>query len=72
MPVANIKDLKSKKVKPVCDHCGESDIRVEAFVTFNVLTQTWKIMELTDNYVCNNCGQECQPKWIVIGEPNGK
>lgn len=63
-----VTDLK-KKVKPVCPSCGSADIRLEAWVGFNITRQNWEIEDLTENMVCNNCGKACQPKWVVIGEP---
>lgn len=53
----------ARKVKPVCDHCGSSDIRVEAFIEWNAAKQDWKLKEVTDNIVCCDCGRECNPKW---------
>ena len=55
----------AKKVRPVCDHCGSSDIRIEAYVEWNASKQDWKLKEVTDNIVCNDCGKDCKPKWVL-------
>jgi hypothetical protein len=55
-----------KKVKPVCDHCGASDLRVEAYLEWDIRNQTWKIGELIDDHqVCNSCGKDCKPRWVL-------
>jgi hypothetical protein len=56
----------AKKVKPVCNHCGSEDIRIEAFVEWNAAKQAWNVREVTDNIVCNECGKDCKPKWILV------
>jgi len=55
-----------KKVVPMCERCGSSDIRTEAFAEWNAVNQNWKVRELLDgNTVCANCGRECQIKWSL-------
>jgi len=53
-----------KKAVPVCNKCGSSNVRTEAFAEWNGVTQNWKIHELLDgNQVCADCGQDCEIKW---------
>jgi len=56
----------AKKVRPVCDQCGSDDIRIDAFVEWNISKQDWKIKEVTDFIVCNDCGRDCKPKWVLV------
>lgn len=55
----------AKKVRPKCDHCGSSDIRVEAYVTWSAAKQNWEIKELTENQICNECGRGCKARWVL-------
>jgi hypothetical protein len=58
----------NKKVKPVCNHCGSSDLMTECYVDWNIKDQAWEIVDLTKNVVCNKCGRDCDPKWVVVKE----
>lgn len=53
-----------KRAIPMCSKCGSSDIRCEAFASWNERLQDWRVAELIEtNQVCNACGQDCDIKW---------
>jgi len=53
-----------KKAMPRCSKCGSSNVRVEAFASWNERLQNWKVEELIEtNQVCADCGQDTDIKW---------
>jgi len=54
----------NKKAVPSCSKCGSSNVRVEAFATWNERLQNWRVAEIIEsNQVCADCGQDCDIKW---------
>lgn len=40
----------------VCEKCGSSDVRVDAYASWNPHTKQWELAELFDEEVCMSCG----------------
>lgn len=59
-----IRKLQGKK-KPVCTHCGSSDIKADAFAVWNIKKQRWDVAAVMDNgHSCEACRGECNFKWV--------
>jgi FkbM family methyltransferase len=52
--------MKAKKqsVVYVCASCGSLDVRLNAYVEWNVKTQEWEIASIFDSAICRDCGAE--------------
>jgi hypothetical protein len=54
------------RATPACSECGSSDVRCEAFASWNERLQDWRVSELIEtNQVCNRCGKDCNVNWRI-------
>ena len=56
------------KVKPVCTHCGGSNILFDAVSCWDVERQEQVMINTFDNIDCEDCGGECSIDWIEVTE----
>lgn len=57
-----------RKVKPVCSHCGGSNIFFDAVSGWDVERQEQVILNTFDNTDCEDCESECSINWIEVSE----
>lgn len=57
-----------RKVKPVCTHCGGSNIFFDAVSTWDVERQEQVMLNTFDNTDCEDCEGECSVNWIEVTE----
>jgi hypothetical protein len=54
------------KTKPVCKHCGSDDIIADAYVAWDNELQDWSLVNVFEDFICNNCDVETNIKWVEI------
>ncbi len=54
----------AKAQKPVCSECGSDNVTRDGILDWNVNAQEWQYHAPLDNTDCNECGGECNLKWI--------
>lgn len=50
---------KIKKIRKVCSECGSTDVRVDAWASWDETNQQWELAESYDNSWCIDCEGEC-------------
>lgn len=52
----------SDRIRIVCDRCGNTDIRKDAWAGWNIDEQKWELIDVFDkpNW-CMDCDGECSP-----------
>jgi len=50
---------KPTKIKKVCNKCGSTDICVDAWASWDEVTQEWVLANMYEATFCNDCEQEC-------------
>ena len=47
-------------VQPICDACGRTDIRIDAWATWGLPAQRWELHSTYDAHaMCGDCGGDC-------------
>ena len=55
------------KTKPVCSTCKSDNVFVDAYVSWDVATETWQVENtFPKGGHCNDCGGECTITWEKI------
>lgn len=49
-----------KRVTQNCTECGSTDVRIDAWASWNEETQEWELAETYDNPYCMECEGECK------------
>lgn len=50
----------TKKLKKICDECGSTDVRIDAWASWNEDTQEWELAETYENPFCMDCEGPCR------------
>lgn len=61
-------ELKKKRIIPVCVKCGSPRVKGDAYTEWDCEKQDWVLDQLFSNYVCDNCGKECNIEWEDVDE----
>lgn len=49
------------KIQMVCAHCGGTNVKADAFATWNVAAQEWQVSDTMDSgHACEDCDGECR------------
>ena len=58
------------KKQMVCRDCGSDDVSVDAYVDWNVETQSWDIIRATyESATCHQCGDSCKLNEVPYADP---
>lgn len=47
--------MRSDKEIPTCPQCGGTDVKVDAWATWDVEEQQWELHSTYENYFCEDC-----------------
>ena len=51
---------------PVCESCGSSDVKCDAWAVWDARAQEWEVGETFDMAHCETCGNECSLAWRPV------
>ena len=56
-------------VQPVCDACGRTDVRIDAWAAWDLPAQRWELHSTYDAHaMCGDCGTDCTYTMEPAGE----
>ncbi len=50
---------KNPKIKKICGECGSEDVCIDAWSTWDEVTQRWVLGPIFEDCFCNGCEQQC-------------
>lgn len=62
--------MSESRTKPICGDCGGSNVRADAYASWDVNAQEWVLLQTFDKgHICDDCnGDECSIDWIDTDE----
>jgi hypothetical protein len=60
--------MSATRTKPVCSHCGGSNIFFDAVSQWDVERQEQIMVNTFDNTDCEDCESECSVNWVPVEE----
>lgn len=56
-------------VQPVCDACGRTDVRIDAWAVWDLAAQRWELHSTYDAHaICGDCGGDCSYTMEPVGD----
>ncbi len=57
-------EVPENALYPVCAHCGSDDVTMDAVARWDIKQQTWIMSDTQDFTDCQQCGGQCNIKYV--------